>query len=257
MQGYDILMLGVMAVAIMRGYSKGLAWQISSIASIAASYFVAYRFKDQVTPMIDLADPWRGLVAMMILFVGTSLVIWFVFHNIRGAIEKAKLKDFDHQLGAIFGGVKGAAWCTVITIVALSFLTPGMSQQIVGSHSGGYIARLLANSKRIIPAEVQQVVQPYIQRAEEQLQDRVDNAILQDGEPSYPWQQLGQASDDALLEQNRLENEWNQQQFGQWQQPGYRPTQPQPQYPPQDNSEAYRSGTDPLQDFSNNGQPYQ
>ncbi len=244
MQGYDILMLGVMAIAIMRGYSKGLAWQISSIASIAASYFVAYRFKDHVTPMIELADPWRGLVAMMVLFIGTSLVIWFVFHNIRGAIEKAKLKDFDHQLGAIFGGVKGAAWCTAITIVALSFLTPGMSEQIVGSRSGGYIARLLANSKRIIPAEVQQVVQPYIQRAEEQLQDRVDNAIVQDGQPTYQWQQVDQAS-----------STWEQQP-NQWQQPSFPPAQAQPQYQPQ-NIETYRGGTDPLREFSNNGQPYQ
>ena len=94
MQGYDILMIGVMGFAIVRGYSKGLAWQISSLASIFVSYFVAYKFKDRITPMIDLADPWRGLVGMMVLFVGTSLVIWFIFQNIRGAIEKAKFQGF-------------------------------------------------------------------------------------------------------------------------------------------------------------------
>ena len=177
MQGYDILMLGVMAIAVIRGYSKGLAWQISSIASILVSYFVAYRFKDRLAVHIEMADPWRGLVAMMVLFVGTSLVIWVIFQNIKGGIEKAKLKDFDHQLGAIFGGVKGAAWCTAITIVALSFLQPGMSQQIVNSRSGGYIARILSNSKRLIPSEVQQVVQPYIERAENQLQDRNEQQL--------------------------------------------------------------------------------
>lgn len=173
MQGYDIAMLVVMVFAIFRGYAKGLAWQIASIASIVISYFVAYRFKEQVAQMIDLADPWRGLIAMMVLFVGSSLVIWFIFQNIRASIEKAKLKDFDQQLGAIFGGVKGAAWCTVITLVALSFLAPTMSQQIVNSRSGGYIARMLASSKSVIPQEIQQVVQPYIQRAEQQLQERV------------------------------------------------------------------------------------
>ena len=190
MQGYDILMLGVMAIAVIRGYSKGLAWQISSIASIVLSYFVAYRFKDRLAPHLEMADPWRGLVAMMILFVGTSLVIWFIFHNIRGAIEKAKLKDFDKQLGAIFGGIKGAAWCTAITVVALTFLQPGMSQQIVGSKSGGYIARIIASSKRLIPQEVQQVVQPYIQRAEEQLQERAvqpTTGVAQDWGASEPW----------------------------------------------------------------------
>ena len=174
MQGYDIIMLGLMAIAIFRGYTKGLAWQISSIASIVVSYFVAYRFKEPVAAMIEMADPWRGLVAMMALFVGSSLVIWLLFHSLRGAIEKAKLKDFDQQLGAIFGGVKGAVWCTVVTLIALSLLSPAMSKQIVSSRSGGYIARLLASSKRIIPSEVQQVVQPYIQRAEDKLNERLD-----------------------------------------------------------------------------------
>ena len=192
MQGYDILMLGVMAVAVIRGYSKGLAWQVSSIAAILLSYFVAYRFKDRLSPHIDMADPWRGLVAMMVLFVGTSLIIWFIFQNIRGAIEKAKLRDFDKQLGAIFGGIKGAAWCTVITVVALTFLQPGMSEQIVHSRSGGYIARIISSSKRLIPSEVQEVVQPYLQRAEEQLQERAEQSaseLAQDWELVDPWNQ--------------------------------------------------------------------
>lgn len=238
MQGYDMLMIGVMAIAVIRGYSKGLAWQISSIASIVASYFVAYRFKERVAPHIDMADPWRGLVAMMILFVGTSLIIWFVFQNIRGAIEKAKLKDFDHQLGAIFGGVKGAAWCTAITIAALTFLQPGMSQQIVNSRSGGYIARILSNSKRLIPHEVQQVVQPYIQRAEEQLQDRVET------DPS------GEFQDWAPIDQ------WNQQQ------PIFEPPPQQTQQSPPASTvddSWFRpnapSQQDPVTEFSNNGDP--
>lgn len=250
MQGYDILMLGVMAIAVIRGYTKGLAWQISSIASIFVSYFVAYKFKDRLTPMIELADPWRGLVAMMVLFVGTSLLIWFIFQNVKGAIEKAKFKDFDHQLGAIFGGIKGAAWCTAITIVALSFLTPGMSQQIVNSHSGGYIARLLASSKRIIPPEVQQVVQPYIQRAEDQLQTRPDGAALaQDGNPlSLPeWEQ-------PVFPEQEFPTQ-SQQNFPPPSQPSTQTfpanqTQPQIQYPPSWYQQTERQ---PVRDFSDGG----
>ncbi len=221
MQGYDLVMIGVMAFAIFRGYSKGLAWQISSIASIAASYFVAYRFKDTVTPMIDMPDPWRGLIAMMALFIGTSLVIWLLFQSIRGAIEKAKLKEFDQQLGAIFGGVKGAAWCTVITLVALSFMSQDMSQQIVNSQSGGYIARLLASSKRIVPAEVQQVVQPYIQHAEDKLQNRSDDVT-----PIVGEQPNGQT--------------------------GFPPQSPQGQQPVQPYwyNEANSNNNDPLKEFS-------
>ncbi len=181
MQGYDLLMLGVMLIAVIRGYSKGLAWQISSIASIFVSYFVAYRFKDVVAPLIEMPDPWRGAVAMMSLFVASSLVIWLLFQSVRGGIEKAKLKDFDQQLGAIFGGVKGAFWCTALTVLALTFLGQATSQHIVNSTSGGYIARLLTNSKKLMPPDVRQVIQPYIEHAENKLKDRVPNDPL--GQP--------------------------------------------------------------------------
>lgn len=191
MQGYDLVMIAVMLLAIVRGYSKGLAWQISSIASIFVSYFVAYRFRDLVAPMIDMPAPWRGTVSMLILFVATSLVIWLLFQSIRGAIEKAKLKDFDQQLGAIFGGVKGAIWCTVITLISLTFLGQSVSDHIVRSQSGGYIARFLANSKKLMPPDVQQVIQPYIEQAENKLQDRVTMPVsdpLQEPQFNFPTQ---------------------------------------------------------------------
>ena len=106
MQIYDILMLAILALATWRGYRKGLVWQIAWIASIGISYFVAYRFRDQVAHYITLDDPWRKLVAMLVLYSASSLVIWFIFQNVKRVIERAKLKEFDQQLGAILGLVK-------------------------------------------------------------------------------------------------------------------------------------------------------
>ncbi len=244
MQGYDLLMLGVMAIAIFRGYSKGLAWQLSSIASIAVSYFVAYRFKDVLTPMIDMPDPWRGMIAMMALFIGSSLVIWLIFQSIRGAIEKAKLKEFDQQLGAIFGGVKGAIWCTVITLIALTFMSQDMSQQIVNSSSGGYIARLLSKSKRVVPGEVQQLLQPYIQHAEEKLQDRLDGT--QPG-TDVPWNQPVYDSTSPQLPYSQSQPQFESQPtYPSANPPTNRPNE-QPWY-----NQAEKT-PDPLSEFSTNG----
>jgi membrane protein required for colicin V production len=165
-------MLVVLVFATFRGYIKGLAWQIASLASIVVSYIVAYRFRDQVASYIDVPDPWRGLIAMLALFVGSSVVIWFLFQSLKSGIEKAKLKDFDKQLGAIFGAVKGAALCTLITLFAVCLLEPGMTQQIVNSRSGGYIARALDRTKALIPTEIHDVLEPYIEKAEDRFQDR-------------------------------------------------------------------------------------
>ena len=177
MQIYDILMLAILAFATWRGYRKGLVWQIASIASIGISFYVAYRFRDQVAVHIALDDPWRTLVAMLVLYVASSLVIRFIFQNVKGAIERAKLKDFDQQLGAIFGLVKGAALCVVITLFAVSLLQPSMTQHIVNSRSGGYIARLLDRSHTFIPHELHQVLAPYLKKAEDRLNDRTITGV--------------------------------------------------------------------------------
>jgi membrane protein required for colicin V production len=172
MQIYDLIMLAVLALTTFRGYRKGLAWQVAALGSIVVSYFVAYRFRDQVAVYLEFPDPWRRLAAMLILYVASSLVIWLLFQTVKGAIEKAKLKDFDQQLGAIFGLVKGAALCVVITLFAVSLLQPNMTQRIVDSRSGGYIARVLDRSESLIPPELRQVLEPYLQKAGERLQDR-------------------------------------------------------------------------------------
>ncbi|MFM2182034.1 MAG: hypothetical protein RJB61_328, partial [Actinomycetota bacterium] len=43
-EGYDLVMIGILAVAALLGYFKGIVWQIAWIAGIAVSAFVAIRF---------------------------------------------------------------------------------------------------------------------------------------------------------------------------------------------------------------------
>ena len=44
LDGYDMVMLGILAAAAVIGYFKGIVWQIAWIAGIALSSFVAIRF---------------------------------------------------------------------------------------------------------------------------------------------------------------------------------------------------------------------
>ncbi len=51
MQGYDVVMLIVLAAAMFFGAWKGFAWQLASLASLIVSYFAALRFSGQLAPM--------------------------------------------------------------------------------------------------------------------------------------------------------------------------------------------------------------
>lgn len=168
MQTYDIIMAVVLTGAMLLGAIKGFAWQLASIASIAGSYAVAYHYREPFSENIHAAPPWNRFLAMLILYVGTSLVIWVAFRMIAGTIDRMKLKEFDRQIGALFGLGKGAILCTLITLFAVTLFGDSVRDAIVGSHSGGWIARLLDQSDAIMPEEFSSVVRPYLDQFDDQ-----------------------------------------------------------------------------------------
>jgi len=183
MEIYDIIMLVVLAGAMLLGAIKGFAWQLASIASIVVSYIVAYKYREPFSQSIQAEPPWNRFLAMLILYIGTSLVIWVVFRMIKGSIDRLKLREFDRQVGAMFGLAKGALYCTLITLFAVTLTGERIRETIVRSKSGHYIAKVLDRSEAVIPPEIHEVVQPYLERFDERFNDSSEEGILE----QIPW----------------------------------------------------------------------
>ncbi|QEG02124.1 Colicin V production protein [Stieleria maiorica] len=164
MEIYDILMLVVLSAAAIFGAVKGFAWQLASIASIVFSYFVAYRFREPLSHSIVAEPPWNRFLAMLILFVGTSLVVWVAFNMVRQTIDRLRLKEFDRQISALFGLLKGGLYCTLITLFSVTLMGDTVRGKIVASKSGRFIARNLDRSESVIPPEIHQFLRPYLER---------------------------------------------------------------------------------------------
>ncbi len=188
MEIYDIVMLVVLVGAALFGAIKGFAWQLASIASIVISYFVAYRFREPFSQSIHAEPPWNRFLAMLILYVGTALVVWVVFRMASGTIDRMRLKEFDRQIGALFGLAKGALYCTLITMFAVTLMGDGIREKIVMSQSGHYIAKVLDRSQAVIPPEIHDVVEPYLKRFDERFNESPDGGLLN----SMPWMAQGQ-----------------------------------------------------------------
>lgn len=168
MQAYDVFMLTVLVAAIAWGAWKGLAWQLASIASIVLSYFVAVNFRGPVSQMFHYNPPeWNNFLAMLVLYLGTSLVIWVAFNFVRSFLERVQLKEFDRQVGGLVGGAKGILICTVITMFTMGLGTDTQRQAVVTSRSGYYIARLLEKVEPLMPAEYRQQLQETIAQLEQ------------------------------------------------------------------------------------------
>ncbi len=169
MQAYDLFMLIVIGMATIFGAIKGFAWQVASLASVIVSYIVAYRFRFEVGEMISAKPPWNQFLAMLILYVGTSFVIWVGFRLLSGAIDRVRLKEFDRHLGAGFGLAKGMLYCLLITMFAMSLLGPNQQAAICQSRSGYYISAALDRGVGILPKEIHDVVGPYLSGLDEKL----------------------------------------------------------------------------------------
>jgi membrane protein required for colicin V production len=171
MQTYDVLMLVVLVAATIFGMWKGMAWQIASLASLVLSYFVALKFADQIAPSFAgiAPPPLNKFVAMLLIYMGTSFVIWSLFRFVSGIIDRVKLEYFDRQMGAIFGFAKGILLCVAITFFAVSLLPQAQKEQILASQTGHYIVVMIDKTDAVVPPEIHDVIGPYLHRIEQQL----------------------------------------------------------------------------------------
>ncbi len=188
MEIYDTIVLLIVLAGAFFGWRKGLATQVASIVSIVASYMVAVNFRATLAEKIDAAPPWNTFAAMLLLYLGTSLIIWLAFRQVRSTIEAMKLREFDHQMGALFGAAKGFILACVVTLFAVTLLHENQRQTIMHSQSGYLIARFLNNTAPFMPQEVRNFLGPYLDRLElDRLERRLESypGGLQ-ADPGYP-----------------------------------------------------------------------
>jgi len=166
-ESYDLVMLGLLATAGLLGYFKGIVWQIAWIAGICLSSYVALRFSAELAPLIGQQPPWNRLLAMLALYVGTSMVVWVGFRVVSSAIDAVHLSAFDHQLGLVFGLAKGALFCVVVTFFAVTMM-PAYRGQITVSQSGQLVATLIGQADQYLPPDLHETVDPFLQEFRQQ-----------------------------------------------------------------------------------------
>ncbi len=168
LQSYDILMLVVLIAATVFGLWKGMVWQLASLASVFLSVLVAVRFSRGLAPHLSAQVPWNRFLAMFILYLVTSALVWLAFRLVARLIDRVRLKDFDHQVGAMFGLAKGVVYCVVVTFFAVT-ISEDTRQAVLYSRSGYYIAVLTRHATPVLPKEVRDVVGKYIDELEQKL----------------------------------------------------------------------------------------
>jgi len=172
-QPYDLVMLAVLVLTAVFGAWKGAAWQVASLASLVFSFMVAVHCSKPLAPYISSHEPWNRFIAMLILYLATSIAIWLAFRMISGIIDRLRLKEFDRQIGGLIGLAKGVLLCLVITFFVVT-LSESARQAILKSHSGQYMTRLIQQAKVVMPDEIRDVVGKYLDQLNDGLNRPAD-----------------------------------------------------------------------------------
>ncbi|MEE8450576.1 MAG: CvpA family protein [Thermoguttaceae bacterium] len=163
---YDALMLVVLISCTVFGAWKGVAWQIAALASLVVSGVVAINFSGPLTPYFGDQAPWNRCLAMLVLYLITGVAIWLLFRVVASFIDRVRLKEFDRQIGAIFGAAKGLMWCLLITFFSVTLSEP-LSEIVLDTRSGEYATRLIHFGSPLLTVEVHEKLSKYIEQFHE------------------------------------------------------------------------------------------
>lgn len=170
---FDIVVICLLAGGVIFGAIRGLVWQLAWLTALVASVVVALRWAESVAPMFGSSAPWNQLIAIFVLFVGTSLVVWLVFRALAGFIDRLHLRDFDRQLGAVFGFLKAFVICLILAFFGVT-LTKTTRDWVLTSRSGQLLTRTIVSARPLLPPEVHAALKEYLDGFEEQLHAPVD-----------------------------------------------------------------------------------
>jgi uncharacterized membrane protein required for colicin V production len=150
---YDVVVAGILLFCAWRGASKGILWQLASIAGIVVCFVFAETVSIAVSPYLGIDAPLNRWVAIFGLYVVSSLVCFGIARGLRGGLEKISFDGVDRHFGMIFGAIKGAILVMVVTFFAVT-LREDTREMVFHSNSGYYIAILFQNIEPVLPEEL-------------------------------------------------------------------------------------------------------
>lgn len=169
---YDAVVLAVLVLATLRGAARGFVWQLASIAALILCFAFAESGSALIAPHIALEPPLNRWVTMFVLYIVCSFASFAAARLLYGWIEKAKFVEFDRHLGSLFGFVKGLVFSLVLTFFVVT-LSEAVRDHVLASRSGYAAAIIMNRLHPVMPAELHEVLDPYIHQL-----DRPDLKLL-------------------------------------------------------------------------------
>lgn len=124
--GYDLVIVGLFVLFIVRGVWVGFLRQVTGLLSLYLGYYVASGYHDRLFPFLkDISENPKVvfIASVVILFCATYVASMLIGKGLAYVIEITISKWFDRILGAGLGAAK-AVIITVLLHMMLSSILP-------------------------------------------------------------------------------------------------------------------------------------
>lgn len=140
---FDLVALVVLVGTIFWGGMRGVVSQVAAIATWLVGWQLAARYYWLVDRFVTISEPWRRPVASLIVFVASAIAIGLAARFLKRFLSLAGFKEFDRQMGALVGGLKGALICVVLAFFA-TVVSEKTRAALVESKSGPFFVSVAA-----------------------------------------------------------------------------------------------------------------
>lgn len=159
---FDAIVFAALAIFAWRGASKGIVWQLATIAAILLCFAFAETLSLAIAPLITVQPPLDRWIAMFVLYLGFSFLSFAVARQVREWLEKAEFVEYDRHLGMLLGLIKGGLLCLLLTFFTVTLSSASVRDQILNSYSGKAAAIVMDRLHPVMPNELHDILEPYI-----------------------------------------------------------------------------------------------
>jgi membrane protein required for colicin V production len=129
MNGIDIVLLGILVLAMIRGFIKGLIMQVAGLAALILGIYAAIHFSETLGSLLETRISLDPLIirwiALSILFTLVVVAVHFLGRLVEKLAKITTLSFLNRIMGALFSGIK-----VVFIVAVLVFLLNTLNQRV-------------------------------------------------------------------------------------------------------------------------------
>jgi len=121
MNGFDLALIGVVALSTLFAFARGIVRELIALATWVAALVAAFVYAGTVAGWfsgLDMSAAAKHVLAFALILIAVLVAGALIARTLSGAVKAIGLGFVDRLLGAVFGAARGVAVVVLFALVA-------------------------------------------------------------------------------------------------------------------------------------------